>query len=350
MKNLIRKTFSIILLCSIICVLFPVATHAAQKGWETDGRVHRYRIHSTYVKNCVRKIKGKYYYFNKKGIRKYGWRTYKGKRYYFDKKTGAAYVGEQTIKKNKYFFRKNGRLIKKEGVYRRGDKIYYLKKQGKVFTGIIKVKKNWYYFDGEGNRIKLPDFQKYRKLMIVAHPDDESLWGGAHLLDGDYFVVCLTNGNNPIRRAEFYNALKEYGCKGFMFSYPDVEGGKRSDWSRDREQIVRDINAFLTCKDWNLIATHNPRGEYGHIQHQMTSNLVTAVYRNRYQGNKLFYFGKYYKYLDLLKIKNQLTSIPEFKLQRKTQIIDTVYRSQDVKWDKHMMPYENWIGIQNWIE
>ena len=40
----------------------------------------------------------------------------------------------------------------------------------------------------------------------------------------------------------------------------------------------------------------------------------------------------------------------EFKLQRKTQIIDTVYKSQDVKWDKHMMPYENWIGIQNWIE
>lgn len=31
------------------------------------------------------------------------------------------------------------------------------------------------------------------KLMVVAHPDGETLWGGAHLLDGKYFVVCLTD-------------------------------------------------------------------------------------------------------------------------------------------------------------
>lgn len=30
------------------------------------------------------------------------------------------------------------------------------------------------------------------KLMIVAHPDDETIWGGAHLADKGYFVVCLT--------------------------------------------------------------------------------------------------------------------------------------------------------------
>lgn len=106
MKNLIRKTFSIILLCSIICVLFPVATHAAQKGWETDGRVYRYRIHSTYVKNCVRKIKGKYYYFNKKGIRKYGWRTYKGKRYYFDKKQVLHMLASRQLKRINIFSEK----------------------------------------------------------------------------------------------------------------------------------------------------------------------------------------------------------------------------------------------------
>lgn len=30
---------------------------------------------------------------------------------------------------------------------------------------------------------------KYDNLMIVAHPDDEILWGGAHLFNGKYFVV-----------------------------------------------------------------------------------------------------------------------------------------------------------------
>ena len=33
-------------------------------------------------------------------------------------------------------------------------------------------------------------------LMIVAHPDDETLWGGAHIADGGYLVVCITNGKD----------------------------------------------------------------------------------------------------------------------------------------------------------
>lgn len=33
-------------------------------------------------------------------------------------------------------------------------------------------------------------------LMIVAHPDDETIWGGSHLINGNYTVLCITNGNN----------------------------------------------------------------------------------------------------------------------------------------------------------
>ena len=35
--------------------------------------------------------------------------------------------------------------------------------------------------------------QEPESLMIVAHPDDETIWGGSHLLKGHYLVVCLTN-------------------------------------------------------------------------------------------------------------------------------------------------------------
>ena len=44
--------------------------------------------------------------------------------------------------------------------------------------------------------------------MIVAHPDDETLWGGANLLKERYFVVCLTNGYDLIRSNEFKEILK----------------------------------------------------------------------------------------------------------------------------------------------
>lgn len=35
--------------------------------------------------------------------------------------------------------------------------------------------------------------------MIVAHADDEILWGGAHLLADDYYVVCVSSGDKPGR-------------------------------------------------------------------------------------------------------------------------------------------------------
>ena len=44
------------------------------------------------------------------------------------------------------------------------------------------------------------DLKQCQKLMIVAHPDDETIWGGSHLLKGHYLVVCLTNGNNEKRK------------------------------------------------------------------------------------------------------------------------------------------------------
>lgn len=40
-------------------------------------------------------------------------------------------------------------------------------------------------------------------MMITAHPDDETLWGGGHLLEGEYLVVCMTHGWNEKRRTAF---------------------------------------------------------------------------------------------------------------------------------------------------
>ena len=131
------------------------------------------------------------------------------------------------------------------------------------------------------------------KLMVVAHPDDETLWGGAHLLDGKYFVVCLTDGYNKVRRQEFLNAIKESGNKGLILRYPDKVHGERSNWVGDKKDIIKDLDTILTYKHWNMVATHNPEGEYGHIHHQMTSQLVTQEYYRNYQINNLYYFGKY---------------------------------------------------------
>ena len=100
-------------------------------------------------------------------------------------------------------------------------------------------------------------------LMIVAHPDDETLWGGAHIADGGYLVVCITNGNNPTRSAEFQSVMQASGNVGLILSYPDKVAGKRDNWNHVRTQIRTDLEKVMTYQPWEDIVTHNAKGEYG---------------------------------------------------------------------------------------
>jgi len=44
---------------------------------------------------------------------------------------------------------------------------------------------------------------KYKNIMIDAHPDDKTLWERAYLMKDGYFVVCLTNKYHSKREKEF---------------------------------------------------------------------------------------------------------------------------------------------------
>ena len=65
------------------------------------------------------------------------------------------------------------------------------------------------------------DLSQAKKLMIVAHPDDETLWGGAHLLEGDYLIVCLTHGGDAVRSAELRSIAEATGNACLILKYPD---------------------------------------------------------------------------------------------------------------------------------
>ena len=46
--------------------------------------------------------------------------------------------------------------------------------------------------------------KKFNKVMIVAHPDDELIFGGAELIQNKgYKVICITNQDNIQRKKEF---------------------------------------------------------------------------------------------------------------------------------------------------
>lgn len=180
----------------------------------------------------------------------------------------------------------------------------------------------------------------YNKLMIVAHPDDESLWGGAHLLEDNYLVVCMTNGDNTVREKEFETVMKKTGNIGIIMSYPDIVENEKSDWAHLQDDILLDLEILINYKDWELIVTHNESAEYGHIHHSMVHDLVTIAYENTNTRAKLYHFGTYYSPEN---IPDDLQQMPESSLKAKMEILNE-YNSQReiIEGFGHMIPYELW--------
>ena len=195
--------------------------------------------------------------------------------------------------------------------------------------------------------IRFHDWNNVERLMIVAHPDDETLWGSEELLKNKYLVVCITCGTNKKREKEIEAALKISKDRLIVLDKPDKVRGKRSDWKHYKKQIEYELKYVIKKKKWNTIVTHNPEGEYGHIHHKITSNIVTKVY-NKEKIGKLKYFGKYYskKRINQNKFARE---IPEDIYDMKIEMIDS-YKSQAFIKNRfnQMYKYENLINAEDW--
>lgn len=184
------------------------------------------------------------------------------------------------------------------------------------------------------------------KLMIIAHPDDDILWGGKELIENDYLVVCITCGSDERRVREFESVMGETGDKYVMLGYPDKTKGERDNWDSFYDEIIEDIKNIYALKKWDTVLTHNPDGEYGHIHHKMTDEIVT----DNVEHKNLYYFGKYYSKKDLEEKDIDLVLLDEDVLKRKSEILKLYKTQEKTIFDTfgHMLKSENVISYEDW--
>ncbi len=206
----------------------------------------------------------------------------------------------------------------------------------------------WYLMPYRVNKnFKDIDLSKTNKLMIVAHPDDDILWGGAHLIEDNYLVVCITCGTNKTRVNEFKQVMSKTNDKYIMLGYPDKTNGERDNWNSSKENMMKDLEAIIALKDWDLIVVHNPDGEYGHQHHKMASQFVTSLVDDK---SKLYYFGHYYSKDNIAAHEDEMSSIDGKTLEKKVRIIG-LYKSQSfiqTTFD-HMFEHEDWLSYYEWM-
>lgn len=155
LNNVIREKVQVeiklIIFLVFICLLFTAFhAEAATSTWKTRSGKTYYYTQDGKKAIGLKKIKGKYYYFDKKGVLyKKGWKTIKGSKYYFSKKTGRAYVGAAKVGSKRYLFSKSGKLYK-YGLKRYGSKTYFVSRNGTLTYGWKSYKGKKYYFTKSG--------------------------------------------------------------------------------------------------------------------------------------------------------------------------------------------------------
>ena len=112
------------------------------------------------------------------------------------------------------------------------------------------------------------------RLMIVAHPDDEALFGGAELLSHpkEYKVVVVDEYHSEVRREEFISSMKFIGIEEYEH-WTGYKGGE----DYHREKLIYELLRVLREKEYTKIVTHNRKGEYGHPRHRALYEILNHL-------------------------------------------------------------------------
>ncbi len=121
--------------------------------------------------------------------------------------------------------------------------------------------------------------------MIVAHPDDETIFGGAQLIrEKGWKVVCITNAKNRKRAREFAKAMKLVGADYEMWNYRDTYSYKF-----DSKSLKKDLRRLIEQNRFKKIVTHSLLGEYGHPQHKVIAKIMHNIVKH---GLYVFSLGR----------------------------------------------------------
>ncbi|HZX49553.1 MAG TPA: PIG-L family deacetylase [Candidatus Paceibacterota bacterium] len=138
-----------------------------------------------------------------------------------------------------------------------------------------------------------PTIHKEAKaLVVVAHPDDETIWMGGTLarhstVDWTIFVLCRKS--DPDRMPKFMRVAKYYGARGIICDLEDEGIMSIKESILEIQKIVR---SRLAQKKFDYIFTHGAKGDYGHPRHIGAHRAVKKMIAEKeLEAREIFYFA-----------------------------------------------------------
>lgn len=173
--------------------------------------------------------------------------------------------------------------------------------------------------------------EKEDVLVIVAHPDDETIWMGGTLLRNknkwNTSIISLCRRDDKDRAPKFRKVCDIYKAKSFMSDLEDETLGEIPT-SEVKQRIPDSIRKIK----WDALYTHGKNGEYGHKRHKIVHNAVEEMLKDKeIKAGKVFFFSYLIKgrFACANARADKFINLRDVELIRKKGIIKNVYGFDD---------------------
>ncbi|MFH1710836.1 MAG: PIG-L family deacetylase [Nanoarchaeota archaeon] len=169
-------------------------------------------------------------------------------------------------------------------------------------------------------------------LVVVAHPDDETVWMGGSLIKNCVIeknwkveIISLCRKNDTERTEKFFKVCRILNAQGFI---SDLDDSEEEDYKEiTPEDITRRVKKFING-NYDIIFTHGENGEYSHIRHKQIHNAVKGLLESgELKAKKAFFFSYIERgeFCDINSSADNLINLDKNLYSRKKFIIQGIY-------------------------
>jgi len=129
----------------------------------------------------------------------------------------------------------------------------------------------------------LSEISKPRSLLIVAHPDDETIFAGGLVLSSrhtSWTIICCFDEGCQKRKDEFLCACNYFEKHTGNIVEP-VFLGIKNYLDEENKQLLLHKALDIYANGYDIVFSHNRQGEYGHEDHKLVHRCVTESINNR---------------------------------------------------------------------
>ena len=136
--------------------------------------------------------------------------------------------------------------------------------------------------------------RKGKALVVVAHPDDETIWMGGTMLKHpriNWTIFSLSRKDDPDRAPKFRKVAGYYKARGII---SDLEDNGIMNIKASVPEIEKRLLSKIGKQHFTYLFTHDYNGEYGHPRHKgVHLALRKLIKEKKLSADEIFYFSYY---------------------------------------------------------